>query len=141
MIRTIEDAAKNFCSHQLSMKCENQGTYDNEEMHIAYIDVTTKSDEKYRVFLAVNTTFIQNVATLFLEETQSDKETLRDMTLETANLIIGSAKVVAEESKNPYDIGTPSFEGVTAFDMEYDDMITLFNAENKLIIAIKRLNA
>jgi len=141
MIKTIETAAKNFCTHQLSMECHNQEKYDGVRTFIAYIDIVANKSDKYRVFIAANEAFIQSVATLFLEEEQSDEETLRDMTLETANLIVGSAKVLAEESENPYDIGTPSFEGVTAFNIEYDDITILSNAANELIIAIKELNA
>ena len=141
MIKTIETAAKNFCTHQLRMECQNQEKYDEVRTFIAYIDIISNNSDKYRVFIAANEAFIQSVATLFLEEEQSDEETLQDMTLETANLIVGSAKVLAEESQNPYDIGTPSFEGITAFEKEYDEITILSNAANELIIAIKELDA
>lgn len=141
MIKSVETAAKNFCIHQLGMECENRNEYDGARTFIAYIDIDASNKETYRVFIAANEAFMQCVATLFLEEEQSDEETLQDMTLETANLIIGSAKVLAQESENPYDIGTPSFEGITAFDIDYDEIVILSNAASELIIAIKELNA
>jgi len=140
MIKSIENAAKNFCTHQLGMECEKRENYDNGEKFIAYIDIIVSNCDKYRVFIAANEAFIQSVATLFLEEEKSDRETLQDMTLETANLIIGSAKVIAAESENPYEIGTPSFEGITAFDINYDAMVILANTTKELIIAVKRLD-
>jgi len=141
MINSVETAAKNFCTHQLGMECQNIEKYDGVRTFIAYIDIVVSTKEKYRVFIAANEAFIQSVATLFLEEEESDEETLQDMTLETANLIVGSAKVLAEESENPYDIGTPSFEGITAFDISYDEIVILANAASELIIAIKELDA
>jgi len=91
MINSIEAAAKNFCTHQLGIKCQNIEKYDG-----------------VRTFIA--------------------------------NLIIGSAKVLAEESENPYDIGTPSFEGIAAFNINYDEIVILSNAASELIIAVKELD-
>ena len=140
MIRSIETAAKNFCMHQLNMKCSSNQKYDGMKTFIAYIDIIVNTSDKYRVFLAANEAFIQSVAKLFLEEEKSDEETLQDMTLETANLIIGSAKVLSQESENPYDIGIPFFKGVTSFNINYDEIVILSNATSELIIAIKELD-
>jgi len=141
MINSIEAAAKNFCTHQLGTECETKEKYDGMRTFIAYIDIVVTNKEQYRVFIAANEDFIQSVATLFLEEEKSDEETLKDMTLETANLIIGSAKVLAQESENPYDIGTPHFQDIAAFSISYDEIVTLSNGTSELIIAIKELDA
>ena len=84
---------------------------------------------------------MQRVSKLFLEEDESDEATLIDMTLETANLIIGSAKVIAEEAnENPFTIGLPNFEKVDAFDFDFDE-VQVFNIDDAhLTIAIKELN-
>jgi len=140
MIKSIESATTNFCTHQLGIKCQKRETYDKKARFIAYIDIVISNGDKYRVFVAPNNAFIQSVATLFLEEQQSDKETLKDMTLEMANLIIGSARVIAEESENPYDIGTPYFKAITPFDISYDRMVIFANGTKELIIAMKRLD-
>jgi hypothetical protein len=141
MINSIEAAAKNFCTHQLGTECKKIEKNEAMRTFIAYIDITVSDKEQYRVFIAANEEFIQSVATLFLEEEKSDEETLKDMTLETANLIIGSAKVLAQESENPYDIGTPHFENVAAFNIAHDEIVTLSNGTSELIIAIKELDA
>ena len=141
MIRSIENAAKNFCMHQLNMKCSVDKEYNEAEKFIAYIDIFTTNEKKYRIFIATNKAFIQKVAQLFLEEEKSDKETLQDITLETTNLIIGSAKVLAEKSENSYNIGTPFFRGISMFNINYDEIIVLSNTENELIIALKELDA
>ncbi|SFV53623.1 hypothetical protein MNB_SM-5-308 [hydrothermal vent metagenome] len=141
MIENIENAAKNFCIHQLGIECQKRKNYKNEKKFIASIDIIVNNGDKYRVFIAANKAFIQGIATLFLEEEKSDMETLQDMTLESANLIVGSAKVIAEESENPYEIGTPFFESIAPFDINYDTMVTLANDTKELIIAVKRLDA
>lgn len=83
---------------------------------------------------------MQRVSYLFLEE-ESDEETLIDMTLETANLIIGSAKVIAEElDENPYTINTPHFIKIGKFDLEYDSAKTITVNEDEVTIAIKELH-
>lgn len=65
---------------------------------------------------------MQRISKVFLEEDNSDEETLIDMALETTNLIVGSAKVIAEEAdENPYTINTPHFEKIDNFNFEYDE--------------------
>ena len=63
------------------------------------------------------------------------------MTLETANLIIGSAKVIAEETaENPYTIGTPHFIKLGIFDLEHDSAHTITIDKDEITIAIKELH-
>ena len=77
---------------------------------------------------------------LYLEEDESDKETLTDMILELANLVIGSAKVLAEEEdKNPFTISTPNFEKLDIFDYEYDQSKVISVENDEMILAIKEL--
>ena len=140
MLNSVEIAAKNFCIHQMGMECHYVDTNTKKRTFIAYIDVSLKDKKLYRIYIAANESFIQAVATLFLEEEKSDKETLQDMALETANLIIGSAKVIAEDSDKPYEIGTPYFHNIDVFDLAYDEIKILANKENELILAIKELD-
>jgi hypothetical protein len=142
MLSTIQTATENFCIHQIRTDHKtNEGT-SNKQTYIAYIDINTEDEKKYRVYIASDKAFMQRVSTLFLEEDESDEETLIDMTLETANLIIGSAKVLAEEeNKNPYTIATPHFEKIGDFDFEVDDVKTITVEDDEITIAIKRLDA
>ena len=141
MLNSVQKAAENFCSHQMGMECESLNAVPDEKMYIAYIDVSTGDDINYRIYLAANSGFIQSVTTLFLDEQESDDETLKDVMLETANLVIGSAKVLAQESDQPYEIATPHFKGIAAFTFACDEITTLSNDNNNLTIAIKELHA
>jgi len=141
MIQTIEEASKNFCIHQIRVPHEIKDGISDKRTLIAYIDIDTQEDTKYRVYIASDENFMQRVSKLFLEEDESDEETLIDMTLETANLIVGSAKVIAEEeNKNPYTINTPHFEKIGVFDYEFDQARVITVEDDELIIAIKELH-
>ncbi len=141
MLKTIIQASENFCTHQIREPHEvNDGKIKKRTL-IAYMDIDTLDGSKYRVYIASDESFMQRVSKLFLEEDESDKETLIDMTLETANLIIGSAKVIAEEAnENPYTINTPHFEKIDIFDFEYDQSKVIKIQNDELMIAIKELD-
>ena len=142
MLNTIMQATENFCIHQIRVPHTISDDIPKSRTLIAYIDIDMQENAKsYRVYLAACPSFVQRVSTIFLEEDESDEETLKDMMLETANLIVGSAKVIAEDSdSNPFVIKTPHFEKIDTFDLEYDQA-KLVNVENdEIIIAIKELS-
>ena len=142
MLDTIKKAAENFCVHQIREPHEIKKGSTQKRTLIAYIDIDTQDNKKHRVYIASDADFMQRISKLFLEEEKSDEETLKDMTLETANLIIGSAKVIAEESNDDaYTIGTPKFEKIDKFDFDFDDAQTIKIGNDELTIAIKEMNA
>ena len=140
MLSTIIQASENFCIHQIRVPHTLCDEIAKTRTLIASIDIETPSGEKHRVYIASDAKFMQRISKLFLEEDESDEETLIDMTLETANLIVGSAKVIAEETNiNTYTIGTPSFKKFDNFDFEYDQAKLIQMEDDILIIAIKKL--
>ena len=142
MLDTIKEAAENFCIHQIREPHELKDGVTKKRTLIAYIDIDTQESKKHRVYIASDKGFMQRVSKLFLEEDESDEETLKDMTLETANLIIGSAKVIAQDGNSvAYDIGTPHFEKIGEFDFDIDESKTLRVDDDELTIAIKELDA
>jgi len=143
MLETITQAAENFCAHQIKEPCSSQDGVTQKRTLIAYIDIETADKNRYRVYLASDKAFMQKVAKLFLEEDDSDDETLQDMTLETANLIIGSAKVIAEDasSSEAFTIATPHFEKEGTFDFAVDEAKTLTIGDAELTLAIKEIDA
>ncbi len=141
MLKTIIEATENFCIHQIRVPHAISDDITKTRTLIAYIDIDTQKGQKYRVYIASDSNFMQRVSMLFLEEDESDEETLIDMTLETANLIVGSAKVIAEEAnENTYAIGTPHFEKIDTFDFNYDQARLIKVENDELIIAIKELS-
>jgi chemotaxis protein CheY-P-specific phosphatase CheC len=140
MLNTIIEASENFCIHQIAQPHETNDTISKKRTLIAYIDIETKMAKKHRIYIASESNFIQRIAKLFLEEDESDEDTLVDMLLETVNLIVGSAKVIAEESNgNQFVISTPKFLKSSIFDLEYDEVKTIKIKDDEMIIAIKEL--
>ena len=137
MFETIIKAAENFCIHQIRDEYLISNDLTKDRTLVAYIDVNAHTGQKYRVYISAQKAFIQRVSLVFLEEDNSDDETLQDMLLETTNLIVGSAKVIAEESDISYNIETPFFEKDGVFDYEYDEIKTLQIKDDKISIAIK----
>ena len=140
MLSTIIEASQNFCTHQIREECTIENGILQKRTLIAYIDIVTQNTKEYRVYIASDKDFMQKVSQIFLEEDESDEETLIDMTLETANLIIGSAKVLAESSDNPYIIKTPHFEKFNIFDFDFDQTKIIKLQDTEIMIAIKELN-
>ena len=141
MLTTISQALENFCIHQIRIPHTIEEGISQKRTLIAYIDIDTSSAKQYRVYIASDESFMQRISKLFLEEDESDEETLIDMTLETANMIIGSAKVIAEEAdENPYTINTPHFVKIDIFDFDYDQAKIAKIENDEIIVAIKELS-
>ncbi len=142
MLDTIKEAAENFCIHQIREPHQLEDGSTQKRTLIAYIDIETEDGRKYRAYIASDAKFMQRVSKLFLEEDESDEETLKEMTLETANLIIGSAKVIAQEiGETEYTISTPKFEKIGTFDFDVDNAKTIKIDNDELTIAIKEIDA
>ncbi len=140
MFKTIIKASENFCVHQIRLPFVTKKEVPEVELFITYIDIKTVDEKIFRVYIATQEKFTQRVSKIFLEEDTSDKETLIDMALETANLIVGSAKVIAQEdNKNQYNIATPHFQGISKFNIDYDEYLSFEIKDEKMLIAIKEL--
>jgi hypothetical protein len=140
MLPTILQAAENFCIHQIALPHTTDLDSEKKRTLIAYLDIETPDGYKHRAYLACDKIFIQYVAEIFLGEENSDEETLTDMLLETTNMIIGSAKVIAEESNmNMFSISTPHFLREDYFTMPCDGIHTIQIAHGEMMIAIKAL--
>ena len=141
MLTTIIKAAENFCIHQIREEHRTSDTITKMRTFIAHIDIETSDLIKHRVYLGAKPAFVQRISKIFLEEDESDEETLRDMTLELTNLVVGSAKVIAEEeNENTFTITTPNFEKLDTFDFKYDQAKVVAVGDDEMILAIKELD-
>lgn len=142
MIDIITESAMNFCNHQMGLECTVSDENDKRETLIAYIDVTHDDTKRVdRVYVACEKQFVQKITEAMLFENESDDETLIDMILETTNLVVGSAKVLAQESRDiHFTISTPHYEKKDIFDYEYDHIKIMSSLDADMIIAIKEQN-
>lgn len=139
MLKTIIKASENFCIHQIRAPHRVSDVVSKKRTLIAYIDLETSANKKFRVYLASDLEFMQRISKVFLEEDESDEETLIDMSLETANLIIGSAKVLAKNDNELYTIATPHFMKIDVFDCEFDEAKTIIIDSDEMVLAIKEI--
>lgn len=139
MLPIIVEAAANFCQHQIRLPYQIIESDPKKRTLIAYIDIES-SDGTHRAYVGCDSILIQMITEIFLGEEESDEQTLVDMLLETTNMIVGSAKVLAEDS---YDlsmkIATPFFLSEELSQVE-PDILQYIGIENgEMIIALKRL--
>lgn len=140
MLDTIVKAAENFCIHQIRSPHDVAEQISNLRTLIAYIDTTSDTSVQHRVYIACDEPLMQQIAEIFLGEDESDEATLIDMALETTNMIVGSAKVLAsEEADLHFNISTPNFVKIDTFDVEYDTHKTILVNDQTMVIAIKEL--
>ncbi len=140
MIHYIQKAAENFSIHQLEIPSSVTSINANLRTFIAYIDVKDTTDALTRVYLGCDRALMQRIAAIYLFEDTDDEQTLKDLLLEVANMVIGSAKVLAEEENiNPFNIMTPHFEKYGAFDISYQASSALDIDGTIMAIAIKDL--
>jgi hypothetical protein len=138
MLDTIVHAAENFLTHQLELTATAAERPDAMRTVIAYIDTESQTGRHHRVYVACNGTLIARIIELFLGEEEDDEATRTDMALETANLVVGSAKVIAQErGEVPFTIGTPHFVKDAPFDMLCDSVRELGGDGCMMIIGIK----
>lgn len=140
MFPIILQAAENFCIHQIREPYTISDETHKKRTLIAYIDIETANGSKYRVYVACENAFVQKIAQIFLEEDASDEETLKDMVLETLNLIVGSAKVLAKETEAEFTISTPHFVAIAPFEAEHEQASMFMVGSNTMILAIKEID-
>lgn len=136
MLNYITKAAENFCVHQIRQEPHISDGISKKRTLIAYIDI--ESNTTHRVYLSCDEIMMRQICDIFLMEEDADEATMQDMILETANMIIGSAKVIAsEEDDVHFNIATPFFEAIDIFSIDVDASKLIKIGDNEMMIAIK----
>ncbi len=139
MINYITTASEHFFQHQIGTTCALSDLLTQEKTHIAYIDITSMAHTVYRVYIAMDEPLLAHITELFLGEETPNEQTLQEMLLETTNMVVGSAKVLAENSGSAFSIATPFLEKTSLASVAYDDKRTLNIKESVMTIALKEL--
>ncbi|MDD3595426.1 chemotaxis protein CheX [Sulfuricurvum sp.] len=140
MLPIILQAAENFCIHQLRLSCQPITDSPQKRTLLAYIDVEAGDGTSHRVFVGCDFVLMQMITEMFLGEDESDEQTLIDMLLETTNMIVGSAKVLAEESyEQSMTIATPFFVSEEVSQNRLGEMQRLGIENGEMMIALQRL--
>jgi len=137
MVAIIQEAVKNFSIHQLRTTCEEVNTFSKVRTVVAYMDIEVVDGANYRVHIAYSYELLQCIAEVYLAEEESDDETLQDMSLETTNMIVGSAKTLASETSVHFDITTPHLGESETLDVDTEDTVLLVVNNSPITIAIE----
>ena len=139
MISIIIEAAENFLQNQIDLKTNRVDTLNKLRTVIASIDVKMDDGEVKTVYLAFNEALIKAIVSVYLMEDDADDETMKDMALETANMIVGSAKVLAENAeKAHFMITTPKFIAIEEFETcSCSELSIIQTVKEALVIGIK----
>ncbi|MDF1880008.1 chemotaxis protein CheX [Sulfurimonas sp. MAG313] len=142
MLSIIIQAAENFLHNQIDLKTEKStdiNTFSKMRTVIASIDVKMDDGETKTIYLGFNETLIKEIISVYLMEDDADDATMQDMVLESTNMIVGSAKVLAEEAeKEHFMITTPEFKAIEEFDNCICSEISILStSKDSLVIGIK----
>lgn len=140
MLPFIMKAAENFCIHQIRLPHKIVSQLPKKRTLIAYLDIQIHSKEQLRTYIGCDKKLLECISKIFLGEGFNDNDTLRDMLLETTNMIVGSAKVICEESEvEPFTISTPHFVGNDYATFEMDQFSSVKVAGGTMFIGLKGL--
>lgn len=138
MFHYILQAAQNFCTHQLGSSSEKQETLPKTRTLIAYLNIEAQDGEKFHTYIGCDERLLQAITEVFLGEETSEMETLNDMLLETTNMIIGSAKVLASQTDTShFTISTPHLCDDNYETISPDYFATLLILGGEMSIALK----
>lgn len=139
MLPIIVEAAENFCKHQIRLPYERCELSSEKRTLLASIDIETP-EGPHRAYVGCEAELIQLIAEIFLGEDESDEQTLNDMLLETANMIVGSAKVLAKEAyEQSFTIATPFLVPEEFAQIQPDAFQCIGVDGGAMLIALKRL--
>ena len=142
MLSIIAKAATDFCEHQIRKPYVLRDEIPKVRMFIASIDIMENSNT-HKVYVATSKEILQTLCEIFLFEDECDEQTLVDMLLETTNMIVGSAKVIAQQENalRVFNIKLPKFIEIKDFDYSYDSQISINIGNSDILIAIKENDA
>ena len=138
MFHHILQAAQNFCIHQLGASSQRLETPPKTRTLIACLNIETNDSQKFHTYIGCDKYLLQTITEIFLGEGISEMETLSDMLLETTNMIIGSAKVLAGKvDSSHFTISIPHLYKDTHETISPDFFATLLISGGEMYIAIK----
>jgi len=141
MLPIIVEAATNFCLHQIRLPYDLISVNEKKRTLLAYIDIEITNGELHRAYIGCDEMLIQTITEIFLGEDESDEQTLIDMLLETTNMIVGSAKVLAGEVyETTMTIATPfilSYEEIEKLQLDNVQRIGVNGGE--MTVGLQRL--
>lgn len=131
----IEKAVENFFISTLEVGCQEANQESVEDIYTTKIQITNFNKE-YSFYLCMGEPILKKLASQLLFEEEPSQDTIIDLVNESANLIVGNAKVLWEEAEGAeLTLTTPEYQGFfeKSFSKEFDKKI-FFQADNQPIM-------
>ena len=128
MIDLLEKSVEDVFRQTFGMEpfpCKSFPKGEGYEARIPVYDGT----KEYAAYVWIQKPTLKKIAQTLLFEENPDEETLSDLVSETANFVVGHAKMIASDRKLSYRIETPVFEGKKSLNRRTTTL--LWNVENR----------
>ncbi len=110
-IEFIEKAVENFVLHTLELDSKRVDQARIEEVYVTEIEIRD-CEQAYAFSLCMGEAMLDILAQKLLMEEAPDEEMRIDLLNESANLIVGNAKVIWEETASAtLELSTPKYQG------------------------------
>jgi len=134
----IEKAVENFFLSTLEIECQNPSQEGVEDIYTTKIQITN-FDKEYRFFLCMGEPILKKLSSQLLFDENPSQDVIIDLVNESANLIVGNAKVLWEEAEGAeLKLTTPEYQGFfeKSFSKEFDKKMFFEAADEPIMIGI-----
>ncbi len=142
MVNTVEyidKAVDNFFENTLEVACQTLSSESVEDIYTTEIKIT-HLDREYEFFLCMGEPLLKILSQKLLYEENPCQDTLIDLLNESANLIVGNAKVLWEEAEGAeLMLTTPEYQGFfeKSFSKEFDKKMFFEAGDEPIMIGIQ----
>jgi len=136
IVSQVDQAVENFFTSTLEISSKKRKSERLEDIYATLITIP-QGDKEHRFYLCMGEAMLERLSSQLLCEDNPDQDTLIDLLNESANLIIGNAKVLWEASDPSVELKltTPEYQGFfeKSFSKEFDETC-FFEANNESIM-------
>jgi chemotaxis protein CheY-P-specific phosphatase CheC len=108
MFDRIVEASNNYFQQMFEQIPVSIEQFESRDFFVSKIDAKSSENEK-EIYIFLDQSLINELYNFMLGEDPSCEEEAQDFSCEVANLIVGSAKVLAQDDKESFSISTPVF--------------------------------
>ena len=131
-----DKAVENFFQNTLELSCQSEQKEELSELYTTQITINHEGKE-HQFFIGMGEKMLKVLAQHLLFEDEPDQETMIDLLNESANLIVGNAKLIWEEydASASLKLTTPEYQGYFEENLskEFDEKL-FFNAGSESIM-------
>jgi hypothetical protein len=136
LVEYTDRAVENFFENTLEIPCTVEEKERVSDIYTTQIGINY-NEEAYYFFIGMGEKMLKTLSSKLLFEDEPDQDTMIDLLNESANLIIGNAKVLWEESEEGVELQltTPQYQGYFEKNLSKEfEKKRFFNADSESIM-------